>query len=126
MRKISFQLSVVLIICLMSCINVENYMKEEIVFIQYNIENHNCDTSDFKLYHGKIEMIDQCLYKVIFYSARGGETILFGKVIKDQKPQTQNIISIYNDSVLIDQLSYFDILKLKSMNLDSLKVFLYP
>lgn len=101
-------------------------MMEEIVFIQYNNENRYCNTTDFKLHHGKIEMMDTCLYKVTFYTARGGETVLFGKVISDHKPQTQNIVSIYNDSVLIDQLSYYDILKLESINKDSLKIFLYP
>lgn len=101
-------------------------MNEEIVFVQYNNENRNCDTTDFKLHHGKIEMVDTCLYKVTFYKAFGGETVLFGKVISDHKPQTQNFISIYNGSVLIDQLSYVDILKLKYFNDDSLKVYLYP
>lgn len=100
-------------------------MKEEVVFIRYN-ENSVCDTSDFKVHHGQIEMIDTCLYKVTFNYARGGETVLFGKVISDHKPQTQNFISIFKDSILIDQLSYYDILRLKYINEDSLKIFLYP
>ena len=78
-----------------------------------------CNDLKLSIDHGDIVRTDVCRYRVFFHQARGGKTLLFGKVIKDKSPQTRNYVVIKSESTNLVKLSYDDIMELP-FEIDSL------
>jgi hypothetical protein len=122
---IGFFIAVNMLVGSYSCIMTEGHMKEERIYLElYNASD--CNQVQIEIEHGNIERIKPCLFRIIFYEARGGQTLLFGRVINDKMPQTQNIVSIYRGVELVTNLSYDDLItSIKALNSDSTAMFIF-
>jgi hypothetical protein len=105
-----------------SCIHTSEIMHEKRLLLSYD-KIQDCEVLHFDLHHGGIDSISKCMIGITFYQARGGRNYLFGKMIADHSPRTQNIVKVFRNNVQIASLSYVDILALPSVMQDSSEVF---
>lgn len=98
-------------------------MPETMVNIRI-VDSENCSNIDFQINNGISHKTGNCEYILTFYKSIGGKSYFLGKEIKNSSPAIINTVLILESNVVIKEINYSIIIKLKSEIKGDSKIYL--